>query len=138
MKMPSEVNIVEVGPRDGLQNIEQFWETEKKVQLIKLLAKSGLKKIEATSFVHPKAVPQFRDARDIIAGVKDLDGVEISALVPNLVGAKNALESGVKELAFVFSISESHNRNNVNKTREESIGELEKILGLRGDFPEMK
>jgi len=138
MKMPSEVNIVEVGPRDGLQNIEQFWETEKKVQLIKLLAKSGLKKIEATSFVHPKAVPQFRDARDIIAGVKDLDGVEISALVPNLVGAKNALESGVKELAFVFSISESHNRNNVNKTREESIGELEKILGLRGDFPEMQ
>jgi hydroxymethylglutaryl-CoA lyase len=137
-KMLSEVNIVEVGPRDGLQNIEQFLETEKKVQLVKLLARSGLKRIEATSFVHPKAIPQFSDARDIIAGVKDLDGIEISALVPNLVGAKNALESGVKNLAFVFSISESHNKNNVRKTRDESIHDLEKIFGLRGDFPEMK
>ena len=138
MKMPQEVYIVEVGPRDGLQNIEQFLETEKKVQLIKLLAQSGLGRIEATSFVHPKNIPQFRDARETIAGVKNFDGVEISALVPNLVGAKNALESGVKELAFVFSISESHNKNNVNKTREESILELEKILHLRGEFPEMK
>jgi len=139
MKMSQEVYIVEVGPRDGLQNIQQFLETEKKVELIKLLAKSGLKKIEATSFVHPKAVPQFSDAKDIIAGVKDLDGIEISALVPNLIGAKNALESGVRELAFVFSVSESHNKSNVNRTREESIEELEKILTLfKQECPDMK
>ncbi len=137
MKMPSEVSIIEVGSRDGLQNVEQFLETEKKVQLIELLAKSGLKRIEATSFVHPKAIPQFRDAKEIISGVIDLKGVELSALVPNLIGAKNALGSGVRELAFVFSISESHNKNNVNKTREESIQELEKILAFQGEFPGM-
>ncbi len=138
MKMPQEVYIVEVGPRDGLQNIEQFLETEKKVQLIKLLAQSGLRRIEATSFVHPKAIPQFRDAKEIISGILGLKDVQFSALVPNLVGAKNALESGVKELAFVFSISESHNKNNVNRTREESVQELEKILSLKKENPDMK
>jgi hydroxymethylglutaryl-CoA lyase len=70
--------------------------------------------------------------------VIDLKEIEISALVPNLFGAKNALENGVRELAFVFSISESHNKNNVRKTREESILELEKILTLKEKFPEMK
>lgn len=138
MEMPFEVNIVEVGPRDGLQNIQQFLETEKKVQLIKLLAKSGLKRIEATSFVHPKAIPQFRDAKEIISGIIDLKDIQLSALVPNLIGAKNALESGIRELAFVFSISESHNKNNVNKTREESLNELKKILPLKDEYPGMK
>jgi len=138
MKMPQEVYIIEVGPRDGLQNIEQFLETEKKVQLIKLLAQSGLRRIEATSFVHPKAIPQFRDAKETISGVINLTGVELSALVPNLVGARNALESGIKELAFVFSISESHNKNNVNRTREESVQELENILSLKKDNLDMK
>ena len=98
MKMPQEVYVVEVGPRDGLQNIEQFLETEKKVKLIKLLAQSGLRRIEATSFVNPKAIPQFRDAKEIIAGVIDLKEVKLSALVPNLIGAQNALSSGIKEL----------------------------------------
>lgn len=138
MDMPKEVDIVEVGPRDGLQNIQHFLETEKKVQLIKLLAKSGLKRIEATSFVHPKAIPQFRDAKEIVSGIIDLKDIELSVLVPNLIGAKNALESGIRELAFVFSISESHNKSNVNKTREESLEELKRVLPLKEDYPEMK
>jgi len=137
MKMPQEVYIQEVGPRDGLQNIEQFLETEKKIQLIKLLAQSGIRRIEATSFVHPKAIPQFRDAKEIISGVINLKGVELSALVPNLVGARNALQTGIKELNFVFSISESHNKNNVNRAREESVQELEKILSLKKDKLDM-
>lgn len=137
MGMPLEVSVVEVGPRDGLQNLTQFLETEKKIQLIKLLAKSGLKYIEATSFVHPKAIPQFKDAKEIIAGVIHLPGVKLRVLVPNLFGAKSALETGIRELAFVFSVSESHNKNNVNKTREESVGELEKILELKKEYREM-
>ncbi len=137
MDMPLEASVVEVGPRDGLQNLTQFLETEKKIQLIKLLAKSGLKYIEATSFVHPKAIPQFKDAKEIIAGVIHLPGVKLRVLVPNLFGAKGALEAGIRELAFVFSVSESHNKNNVNKTREESVGELEKILELKEEYREM-
>lgn len=137
-KLPAEVTIVEVGPRDGLQNVALFLATEKKIQLIKLLAQSGLKRIEATSFVHPRSIPQFRDAKEMIAGVATLENVELSALVPNLTGAKNAWESGVRELAFVFSITESHNKKNVNKTREESLRELQHILALTKDHPEMK
>ncbi len=127
-----EVEIVEVGPRDGLQNLPSFVDTPKKVELIRLLAASGLRAIEATSFVHPKAIPQFRDAAATIEGVKGIRGIKVIALVPNLVGALNAVQAGVRELSFVFSVSKSHNRNNVNKSPEESLAELEKIRSLRG------
>jgi hydroxymethylglutaryl-CoA lyase len=137
MKMPLEVRVVEVGPRDGLQNLKQFLETEKKTQLIKLLANCGVKYMEATSFVHPKAIPQFKDAKEIVAGIIHIPGVKLRVLVPNLFGAKGALEAGIRELAFVFSVSESHNKNNVNKTREESVGELEKILELKKQYGNM-
>jgi hydroxymethylglutaryl-CoA lyase len=107
-------------------------ETEKKVQLIRLLAESGIQAMEATSFVHPKAIPQFRDAAETIAGVKGTPGLKIIALVPNLLGAQRALAAGVQELSFVFSVSLSHNRNNVNKTPEESLEELKRIFDLPG------
>ncbi len=137
MAIPSAVEIVEVGPRDGLQNISEFLPTEKKITLLKLLIESGLKRIEATSFVHPKAVPQFRDAKEVIEAVVGIPGVRLRALVPNLVGVKNALASGVRELSFVFSVSESHNKNNVNRTREESVEELRQILQLKEVYPDM-
>jgi hydroxymethylglutaryl-CoA lyase len=137
MKIPAEVSIVEVGPRDGLQNITQFLDTEKKITLLKLLIESGVKWIEATSFVHPKAVPQFRDAKETIEAVVNIPGVRLRALVPNLVGAKNALGSGLRELSFVFSVSESHNKSNVNRTREESVQELKQILQLQETYPDM-
>lgn len=127
-----QVEIVEVGPRDGLQNLQFYVETEKKVRLIRLLAESGIGAVEATSFVHPKAIPQFRDAAETIAGVKGIPGSKIIALVPNLLGAQRALAAGVQELSFVFSVSLSHNRNNVNKTPEESLEELKRIFDLPG------
>jgi hydroxymethylglutaryl-CoA lyase len=127
-----QVEIVEVGPRDGLQNLPFYVETEKKVQLIRLLAQSGIKAMETTSFVHPKAIPQFRDAAETVAGVKGTPGLKIVALVPNLLGAQRALAAGVQELSFVFSVSLSHNRNNVNKTPEESLEELKRIFDLPG------
>ena len=127
-----KVEIVEVGPRDGLQNLQFCVETGKKVQLIRLLAESGIQAVEATSFVHPKAIPQFRDAAETIAGVKGIPGLKIIALVPNLLGAQRAVAAGVQELSFVFSVSLSHNRNNVNKTPEESLEELKRIFDLPG------
>ena len=127
-----EVEIVEVGPRDGLQNLPFYVETEKKVQLIRLLAESGIQAMETTSFVHPKAIPQFRDAAETVAGVKGTPGLKIVALVPNLLGAQRALAAGVQELSFVFSVSLSHNRNNVNKTPEESLEELKRVFDLPG------
>jgi len=137
MAIPSSVEIVEVGPRDGLQNIPEFLDTEKKITLLKLLIESGVKRIEATSFVHPKAVPQFRDAQEVMRAVESIPGARLRALVPNLVGAKNALASGVRELSFVFSVSESHNKNNVNRTRDESVEELRQILQLKEAYPDM-
>jgi hydroxymethylglutaryl-CoA lyase len=127
-----KVEIVEVGPRDGLQNLQFCVETGKKVQLIRLLAESGIQAVEATSFVHPKAIPQFRDAAETIAGVKGVPGLKIIALVPNLLGARRAVATGVQELSFVFSVSLSHNRNNVKKAPEESLEELKRIFDLPG------
>lgn len=137
MGIPSSVTVVEVGPRDGLQNLGQFLETEKKIQLLKLLIQSGVKRIEATSFVHPKAVPQFRDAKEVMKAVIDDPGVRMRALVPNLRGAQDALSCGVRDLSFVFSVSESHNQNNVNRSREASLQELKEILELRKTTPDL-
>lgn len=135
----SSVTIREVMLRDGLQNIPDFIPSDAKIELFRLILVSGIRDIEVTSFVHPKAVPQFRDAAQIAQAALKMkpDGVEVSALVPNLKGAQNALESGVRNLGFVMSVSESHNMNNVRRTTAESIEELKKILELREDYPDM-
>lgn len=132
------VHIVEVGPRDGLQNLKEFVETEKKVSLVKRLAESGLREIEVGSFVNPKAIPQFKDIRKVIEEVIDVVGVKLTALVPNLRGAQDAFESGIKKIIFVLSVSRSHNLNNVRRTPEESLGELLKIKELVSFSPEME
>jgi hydroxymethylglutaryl-CoA lyase len=134
--IPQEaVQIAEVGPRDGLQNLKEFVETEKKISLIRRLGESGLREIEAGSFVHPKAIPQFRDMSDVIKGVLNLEGVKLTALVPNLKGAQNALESGIRTIIVVISVSRSHNLNNVRLTPEESLEELKKIIELESAYP---
>jgi hydroxymethylglutaryl-CoA lyase len=132
------VQIVEVGPRDGLQNLREYVETENKRSLIRCLAESGLREIESGSFVNPRAIPQFRDMSDVIKGVLDLEGVKLTALVPNLKGAQNALESGIRRLIFVISVSRSHNLNNVKLTPEESLEELKKIIELESAYAGME
>lgn len=132
MSLPASVTIVEVGPRDGLQNLGQVLPTADKVRYIGLLAASGLTTIEVTSFVSPKAIPQLADAAEAVAGLRDLPITAI-ALVPNLKGAKRALAAGVRTLNFVLSVSASHNRSNVNRTREESVAELAEIVALAGE-----
>ncbi len=121
------IRIVEVGPRDGLQNIAKFVTTARKVELIRKLAACGLKEIQIGGFVHPQVIPQFRDIHRVAAEVNGLEGTTLSAFVPNLRGARAAAAAGLRKLNFFFSISRSHNRNNVRQTPEESLAALKAI-----------
>ena len=121
MRVPEQVTINEVGPRDGLQNEDTFFDAAKKVEFIDRLAQTGLRRIEAVSFVHPKAIPQMRDATDVMAAVPRREGVTYFALVPNEVGARNALAANVDEIGVVVSASEGHNQANVKRSIAESL-----------------
>jgi len=121
MDLPKSVTIVEVGPRDGLQNEAHVVPTEQKIELIERLSETGLKRIEITSFVHPKAIPQLQDSEEVVKRVKQKPGVIYSTLVPNEKGLERALASGVKEIAFFVSASETHNQKNVKMAVSESI-----------------
>ncbi|HHX36656.1 MAG TPA: hydroxymethylglutaryl-CoA lyase [Clostridiaceae bacterium] len=124
-----KINIVEVGPRDGFQNICDFISTETKLNVIDAIAKAGVKHIQVTSFVNPKAIPQMKDAKTVAEVCKErYSDIEISALTPNLRGVDDAVAAGITNLSYVISLSESHNKANVRKTRDESIAELEKVL----------
>lgn len=130
MKLPQKVLIREVGLRDGLQHEDQYVETVDKVRLIELLLVSGLKDIEATSFVNPKIVPQMRDAEVLLSMLPSLPGVDLSALVLNKKGTQRAIDAGVKSLIFTISASESHSRHNANASRDEALLEMEKSAEL--------
>ncbi|XP_009763933.1 uncharacterized protein [Nicotiana sylvestris] len=119
--VPEVVKIVEVGPRDGLQNEKTIVPTEVKVELIKLLVSSGLPVVEATSFVSPKWVPQLADAKDVIEAVKSLTGVRLPVLTPNLKGFEAAVAAGAKEVAIFAAASESFSRSNINCSIEDSL-----------------
>ena len=134
--MTQNVNVVEIGPRDGFQNVKDFIPTEIKLRIIDGLIQSGYKKIQIGSFVSPKAIPQMRDSGEIARRViEKYEGVDFFALVPNLYGARSAAEAGLKEITPVISLSESHNMANVKRTKEQSIDEIRKI---REEFPDMK
>src|SRR6188474_3222827 len=96
--LPRTVRIVEVGPRDGLQNEAKTVSTDKKAEFIRMLAAAGLKDIEVASFVHPKWVPQLADAADLISRLERLPNVRYSALVPNMKGLERAIETGIRRI----------------------------------------
>ncbi len=126
--LSKKINIIEVCPRDGLQNIEKFIHTETKLELVKYLVEAGFKKMQVTSFVNPKAVPQMKDAREVaVKAVENYPDVMFTALVPNLFGAKAAYESDIREISYVISASEAHNKENVRRSINESFEELSKI-----------
>jgi hydroxymethylglutaryl-CoA lyase len=128
MTLPKRVTICEVGPRDGFQ-IEPGWiPTDTKVEMIDRLAETGLPRIEATSFVHPKVVPQMRDAEEVMARIRRRPGTQYVALVPNEKGAVRAIDARVDAIHTVVSASESHNLANVNMTVAESLGKLRAVL----------
>jgi hydroxymethylglutaryl-CoA lyase len=120
-RLPAVVDVYEVGPRDGLQNELRTLATADKVRLIDALSASGLKRIEATSFVPPKWIPQLADAEQVIAQVKRPPGVVFSALVPNLRGLERARDAGLEEVAVFLSVTESHSKKNLNKTVAEAV-----------------
>ncbi len=125
--LPAAISLREVGPRDGLQN-EAPVPTASKVALIDALSGTGVGRIEAVSFVHPKAIPQMADADQVWAQIKRRDDVRYSALVPNLRGGQRALASGFHEIEAVVSASDTHNRKNVNRSTEESLDEIAQVV----------
>jgi hydroxymethylglutaryl-CoA lyase len=126
-ELPSQISVREVGPRDGLQN-EQPVATQAKIELIDRLSATGVQRIEAVSFVRPDAIPQMADADEVWSGIDRAESVRYSALVPNLRGAKRALDSGLLEIEAVVSASDTHNRKNVNRCTEESLDEIAEII----------
>lgn len=122
------VRVVEVGPRDGLQNEKQLLAAAVKIELIERLSDCGLKTIEATSFVSPKWVPQMADAADVLAGLQRRDGVSYPVLVPNLQGLERALASGVGEIAVFTAASDAFNRRNINASVDESLQRLAPVV----------
>jgi len=125
-----EVAIREVGPRDGFQNEPEVIGTDKKVRLIELLAASGLKRIEATSFVRADVIPQLADGPEVLERIRVPDDVSLSVLIPNERGLENALPHRERfhEVNVFLSASETHNRKNVNRSIEESLTGLERVL----------
>src|SRR3989449_10040055 len=121
MKLPARVTICEVGTRDGFQIEPDFIPTEQKIEVVNLLSAAGVPRIEVTSFVHPKVVPQLRDAEQVMAGITRRPGTRYAALVPNDKAAAPAVDAGVHAIHTVVSASESHNLANVNMTIAESI-----------------
>ncbi|KAJ7964963.1 hydroxymethylglutaryl-CoA lyase, mitochondrial-like [Quillaja saponaria] len=119
--IPKVVKIVEVGPRDGLQNEKDIVSAAVKVELINRLACSGLPVIEATSFVSPKWVPQLADAKDVMNAVRNMQGVRLPVLTPNLKGFEAAVAAGAREVAVFASASESFSKSNINCSVEESL-----------------
>ena len=126
--IPEKIQIVEVGPRDGLQNEKEWVPTETKISLIEKLADAGLTKIEATSFVNPKWVPQLKDAHEVFTGIKRISDVSYPVLTPNMKGFERALEADAKEIAVFSAASEAFTQKNTNCSIEESINRFRPVL----------
>lgn len=122
--MSGHVEIIDVAPRDGLQNEANLIATDDKLKLISLLAAAGIPAIQATSFVHPKWVPQMADAAEVVTALTPFERVRFSALVPNLRGYERAVAAGLRRVDFVVSASESFNHKNLNCSIAESIATL--------------
>ncbi|MFH8340408.1 hydroxymethylglutaryl-CoA lyase [Streptomyces sp. AM6-12] len=127
-ELPARVRIYEVGARDGLQNEKGAVPTEVKADFIRRLAEAGLTTIEATSFVHPKWVPQLADAEELFPRVRDLPGVELPVLVPNQRGLDRALALGADRIAVFASATESFAKANLNRTVDESLALFEPVV----------
>ncbi len=128
MNLPTHVRIVEMGPRDGLQNEKQIVSTDTKVELVARLGAAGLPAIEAASFVSPRWVPQIGDAAEVMARIERLPGVSYPVLTPNLQGFEAALAAGATEVAVFGAASESFSRKNINCSIAESLVRFEPVM----------
>jgi len=129
MQLPSRVTICEVGPRDGLQNEARNVPTPDKIRLIEALSETGIQRMEATSFVAPKWIPNLADAGEVLGGIRRRPGVSYAALIPNLKGLERALAARVDEAVIFLSASESHSRKNINKGIAEALETYREVAG---------
>lgn len=127
VEFPKKINIREVGPRDGLQNEEKMIPLEAKVKWINMLSETGTPYIEVTSFVHPKWIPQLKDATEVSKLIKRNPNITYAALVPNLKGLRRALEVDIDEVCLFISASETHNKHNINRSISETLPILESV-----------
>jgi hydroxymethylglutaryl-CoA lyase len=127
MALPTHVRVVEVGPRDGLQNEPAIVPAAVKIEFIERLAASGLPAVEATSFVSPRWIPQLADAAEVYGGLARLPAVAYPVLVPNLQGLERAIAAGVEEIAVFTAASESFNHKNINATIAESLERIREL-----------
>lgn len=131
MHHTTDVEVHEVGPRDGLQSIATIFSTEQKLKWIAAEAKAGVAEIEVASFVPPKLLPQMADAADVVKGAKSIQGLTVSSLMPNFKGAQSGFAAGADKLNYVLSVSEAHNQANVRRTVQESLDDFARIVAFR-------
>jgi hydroxymethylglutaryl-CoA lyase len=133
-----DVIVREVGLRDGLQLLPEFFPTAEKLAWVRAEAEAGVPEIEVTSFVPAKVVPQFTDAEELVQAALAIPGLAVAGLIPNLKGAERGIALGVHKLDFVMSVSRTHNLKNVRREREESMADFRRIVELRNSLPEGK
>ncbi|XP_030394769.1 hydroxymethylglutaryl-CoA lyase, mitochondrial isoform X1 [Gopherus evgoodei] len=131
--LPKQVKIVEVGPRDGLQNEKNIVPTQVKIRLINMLSETGLPVIEATSFVSPKWVPQMADHTEVLQGIQKFPGVSYPVLTPNLKGFQAAVAAGAKEVSIFGAASELFTKKNINCSIEESLQRFSEVMHAAGE-----
>ncbi len=136
--IPTSVTMVEVGPRDGFQPIERFIPTDRKIALIDQLYDAGVRRMEATAFVSPRAVPQMADAPELLMYLRDKPGLDVQVLVPSQRQAERALAADATHLAFVLSASEAHNQSNVRRSPAESVEDLRAIVAMLPEGTELR
>ena len=134
MELPRFVRVCEVGPRDGLQAEEGFVPTDAKVALVDALSRTGVKRIQVTSFVRPEWIPQLSDAEELMRRIERHPDVEYNVLVPNRRGFERAREAGADSVYVVVSVSATHNRKNLNRDPEETLAEYEPLVA-EADVP---
>ncbi|MDT8861466.1 hydroxymethylglutaryl-CoA lyase [Alkalihalobacillus sp. MEB130] len=130
LTLPQKAIICEVAPRDGFQAENEWIPTEQKIEIIKKLASTGVQSMEITSFVHPKAIPQLRDAEEVVIKSQELSDIKFRALVPNVRGAQRAIDAGIKKLKLMLSATDSHSLSNANCTTEEAQKGFSPIVEL--------
>lgn len=133
--MRDHITISEVGPRDGLQNCQGVMPTSVKKRWITALYEAGVREIEVGSFVPPKLFPQLADTAEMVAHAKTLPGLRVLALVPNLRGARGAIEAGVDAMGFPLSVSETHSKKNLRQTHDQAVENVRQIAALIAEQP---
>lgn len=138
MSIPSSVTITDVALRDGLQNHSEVVPTDAKMLLLDRLLDAGVRSVEVGSFVHPGLLPQMADAEEIFRRLPDVEGAEFPALVPNVRGAKRAIDAGARHVRLVLSVSEGHSQSNTNRSVAEGIAETRDALAILREVEGMK